>query len=54
MASSSWQQRTTDSSLHGHKSVSGGVGLPGRLSPGPTGHPKQGPEQLKCVGCKMC
>lgn len=47
MASSSWQQMMKDSSPHGHRSADEGGGLPDRLSPGPTGHPKQGLERLR-------
>lgn len=54
MASSFWQQRMRDSSLHEHKSANEVVGLPGRLFPEPAGHPKQGLEQLKDVECEMC
>lgn len=43
----------TDSSLHVHISASGGVGLPGRLSPGPAGHLIQDLGQLRSVHWDM-
>ena len=48
-ASSSWQRTRTDNSPHWHRSAGAGVGLPGRLSPGPAVHPKQGQVPLREV-----